>query len=144
MPLLDLTEEQIASALAGMETELLALLEQEGVLTREVRAVLGHLGVRKLSVFANLATTEEKFEGILKKDLGIADDDGMALGIQGAALMHSWKSARERMLTREAAAFEARAQGRPRELQVPEIRSVRRAHREVHGELDDTEFPCRD
>ena len=119
MPLLDLTEEQTASALASMEIELLALLEQEGVLTREVRAMLGYLGVKKLAIFANLATTEEKFESILKKDFGVSDDDGMAVRIQGAALMHSWKSARERMLTREAAASEARAQGRPRELQVP-------------------------
>ena len=144
MPLMQLNEEQKATALGGMETELQALLEEDGVINREVRSVLGHLGVKKLTIFANLATTEAKFETVLERDLGLKEDEGMATRIQSAALMHAWKSARERLLSRETAASEARAQGRPRELQVPEVRSVRRAHKEIYEELDDTEFPCRD
>ena len=112
MPLTQLNEEQKATALGGMETE-------DGVINRDVRSVLGHLGVKKLTIFANLATTEAKFETVLERDLGLKEDEGMATRIQSAALMHAWKSARERLLSRETAASEARAQGRPRELQVP-------------------------
>ncbi len=143
MPLQVISAEEHQAGLASLEPEFLALLEAKQA-PLEVRALLGHLGVTRLSTFAHLEATEEAVRTMLTKDLGLDPSEGMKARIQMAAMVEAWKTARQRIQVADEAAAEARAQGRPRDLMAPQAQSLRRAHSAVYGKLEDEDWPSRD
>ncbi len=143
MPLIAITAEESQAGLASLEPEFLALLETKQA-PLEVRALLGHLGVTRLSTFAHLEASEEAVRRMLTNDLGLDPADGMKTRISMAAMVEVWKTARQRVQVADEAAAEARAQGRPRDLMAPQAQSLRRAHSTIDGKLEDEEWPSRD
>ncbi len=143
MPLTIITADESQAGLAALEPEFLALLESKQAPV-EIRALLGHLGVTRLSTFAHLEASEEAVCTMLTKDLGLDPTEGMRTRIHMASMVEVWKTARQRVQIAEETAAEARAQGRPRELMAPQAQSLRRAHSAVYGKLEDEEWPSRD
>ncbi len=143
MPLTVITEEEGQAGLAALEPEFLALLESKQA-PLEIRSLLGHLGVTRLSTYAHLEASEEAVRSMLAKDLGLDPADGMKARIHMAAMVEVWKTARQRVQVADEAAAEARAQGRPRDLMAPQAQSLRRAHSAVYGKLEDEEWPARE
>ncbi len=143
MPLFNLTPEQQTAGLNVLEPEFLALLESKKV-RMEVRAVAGHLGLVRLATFAHLETDEMKFRELLKEEFGLDGGEGMRARIDIAALVESWRTARQRIQVADEAAAEARAHGRPLEVMAPQANSLRKAHGLQYGKVEDSEFPSRD
>jgi hypothetical protein len=133
MPLLVISEVQAEAGLKRMSDELMFLL-----------AAWGHLGVTKLSTFANLEANEEGFRKMLADDMGLVSSEGMAVRITIASLIGAWQAAKQRLKTAEETAAEARATGQLPNLPKPTVLSIRRSHEIEHGELDDREFPSKD
>ncbi len=143
MPLTVITEEQQRNGVTSLEPEFLALLEAKQV-PIEVRGLLGHLGVTRLTTYAHLEAEETRVRDMLRADLGLDSADGMQSRIIIASMVEAWKTARQRVRVADEAAAEARAQERPRELMAPQAHSLRRSHALVYGELEDEEWPGRD
>ncbi len=143
MPLLAITDVEAAEGVKALDHEWLAVLEEKRV-PNDVRAVLGHIGITRMPIFANLESSEDNMRAMLKKDLGLDPEDGIKVRITIAALVETWRAARQRVQAADEAAAEARVQGRPKELAVPQAHSIRRSHALVHGKLEDWEFPSRD
>ncbi len=143
MPLMTISADEHQAGIAALEPEFLALLESKQA-PLEIRALLGHMGVTRLSTFAHLEASEEAVRTMLTKDLGLDPSEGMKMRIHMAAMVEVWKAARQRVQVAEETAAEARAQGRPRELMAPQAQSLRRAHSNVYGKLEDEEWPSRD
>ncbi len=141
MPLLELTEEQAKTALASMADALDSLLI-ENEIPKEVRAVLGHIGVRRLNNMANYESNEEAFRDAIAKDLGIVVTEAQGR-ILVSNLIECWKSSRNRLKTRDDEAAVARAQGRPAPLPEDLFISMRRAWESIHGEVEDRNFPSK-
>ncbi len=143
MPVTVISLEESQAGLAALEPEFLALLETKQA-PLEIRALLGHLGVTRLSTFAHLEATEEAIRTMITNDLGLDPSEGMKARIHMAAMVEVWKTARQRVQVADETAAEARAQGRPRDLMAPQAQSLRRAHQAVYGKLEDEEWPSRD
>ncbi len=143
MPLMVISDAQAQAGLAALEPEFLSLLEAKQVPV-ELRALVGHLGVTRLTTFAHLEADEVKIREMMKVDFGLDPAEGMKARIHMASMVETWKAARQRVQVAEEAAAEARAVGKPRELMAPQASSLRRAHAAVHGKLEDEEWPCRD
>ena len=143
MPLMELNDEQTVAGLAVLEPELATLLEDKGV-RRELRAVTGHLGLGKMSVFANIESDAAEFKKLIMKEFGFTADDNLQEKIALSVYVEAWKACQERKATEQRLANEARAAGTHRELTVLEANGLRDAHARVHGELEDHEFPGRD
>ncbi len=141
MPLIEITEEQAKTALASMADALDSLLIENDV-PKEVRAVLGHIGIRRLNHMANYEGNEEAFRDAIIKDLGIVATEPQGR-ILVSNLIECWKSSRNRLKTRDDEAAVARAQGRPAPLPEDLFISMRRSWESVHGEVDDKNFPSK-
>ncbi len=141
MPLLEISEEQAKTALAAMADALDSLLIENEV-PKEVRAILGHLGVRRLNNMANYESNEEAFREAVVKDLGIVPTEAQGR-VLISNLIECWKSARNRLKTRDDEAAVARAQGRPAPLPEDLFISMRRSWESVHGEVEDRNFPSK-
>ena len=76
MPLMELNDEQMAAGLAALDPELATLLDDKGV-RRELRAVTGHHGLGKMSVFANIESDAVEFKKLIMKEFGYAADDNL-------------------------------------------------------------------
>ncbi len=143
MPLMEISDVQAQAALAALEPEFLALMEAKQVPV-ELQALIGHLGVTRLTTFAHLEADEVKIREMMKADFGLDPSEGIRARIHMASMVETWKAARQRVQVAEEAAAEARAVGKPRELMAPQASSLRRAYTTVHGKLEDEEWPCRD
>ncbi len=143
MPLTRISAEESQAGLASLEPEFLALLESKHA-PLEIRSLLGHLGVTRLSTFAHLEATEDAIRTMLTQDLGLDPSEGMKARIQMASMVEVWKTARQRIQVADEVAAEARAQGRPRDLMATQAQSLRRAHSAVYGKLEDEDWPSRD
>ncbi len=141
MPLLAISEEQAAAAIAAMNDALDSLLVANDI-PRDVRAVLGHVGVRRLPNLANYESTEERFREAMGKDLGIEPVDAGSR-ILLSNLIESWKSSRNRLKVKDDEDAVARAQGRPAPLAVDSFVAMRRAWEKLHGERTDAGFPSK-
>ncbi len=128
-------------ALQSMADALETLLI-ENEIPKDVRAVLGHLGIRRLNNLANYESTEEKFREAIMKDIDVETSDA-AGRILVSNLIECYKSSRNRLKTRDDEAAVARAQGRPAPLSEDLFVSMRRAWELVHGETDDKNFPSK-
>ncbi len=140
MPLLELTEASSAEGFASVDSDLLYLLESTSV-RKEVISVLGHLQIRRLSTFACIESSDERFRQMLQNDLGLDPSEGMPVRIDVAHLVEAWASARERVKRAADMEAEARAEGRPKELPRGTHLSMRRAYQSLHGEKRDGAFP---
>jgi hypothetical protein len=76
MPVTVISLEESQAGLAALEPEFLALLETKQA-PLEIRALLGHLGVTRLSTFAHLEATEEAIRTMITNDLGLDPSEGM-------------------------------------------------------------------
>ncbi len=141
MPLLVITEDQIAEALANMADSLDSLLVTNGI-PKEVRAVLGHIGVHRLPNLANYESTEDRFRDAMAKDIGLEAVDAKSR-ILLSNLIESWKSARNRLKTKDDEDSIARAQGRPAPMDDTAFTSMRRTWERAHEEKEDGCFPSR-
>ncbi len=141
MPLMELSDEQAGAALLSLADALDSLLIQNDV-PKTVRAVLGHIGVRRLNNLANYESSEEKFRDAIQKDIGVEANDA-AGRILLSNLIECWKSARNRLKTKDDEAALARAQGRPAPLAEDLFVSMRRSWETLHGEADDKCFPSK-
>ncbi len=141
MPLLVITEDQIAEALANMADSLESLLVTNGI-PKEVRAVLGHIGVHRLPNLANYESTEDRFRDAMAKDIGLEAVDAKSR-ILLSNLIESWKSARNRLKTKDDEDSIARAQGRPAPMDDTAFTSMRRTWERAHEEKEDGCFPSR-
>ncbi len=143
MPLIALNEDQRAAGIASMHPELVSLLTDKEV-EAEMRALLGHLGFRRTTTFANYASTEETFRQQITGDLGITPEDPLLVRLQISNLIEAWRTARGRNQALDTAAAEARAAGRARDVPQDEAIGMREAHERAYEELEDHEFPSRD
>ncbi len=139
MPMLTITEEESVAALASMNDALDSLLVNNDV-PKDVRAVLGHIGVRKMPNLANYEPTEDRFREALAKDIGLESVDASSR-ILISNLIECWKSARNRLKTKDDEDAVARAQGRPAPLASDAFVAMRRTWETVHGERTDATFP---
>ncbi len=140
MPLLELTEVERAEGFASIDSDLLYLLENTAV-RKSIISVLGHLQIRRLSTFACLESSDERFRQMLQSDLGLDPSEGMPVRIDVAHLVEAWTGARERVKRAADMESEARAEGRPKELLRGTHLSMRRAYQSLHGEKRDGAFP---
>ncbi len=124
MPLITISEDQATAAMAAMNDALDSLLVTNDI-PRDVRAVLGHVGVRRLPNLANYESTEERFREAMGKDLGLEAVDASSR-ILLSNLIECWKSARNRLKTKDDEDAVARAQGRPAPLAVDSFVAMRR------------------
>ncbi len=141
MPMMTISEEQTSAALAAMNDALDSLLVNNDV-PKEVRAVLGHIGVRKMPNLANYEATEDRFREALAKDIGLEAVDANSR-ILISNLIECWKSARNRLKTKDDEDAVARAQGRPAPLASDAFVAMRRAWEAAHGERTDASFPSK-
>ncbi len=141
MPMITITEEETVEALRSMADSLDSLLITNNV-PKEVRAVLGHVGVQRLPNLANYESTEERFREALAKDLGLEAVDAKSR-ILIYNLIESWKSARNRLKTRDDEDAMARAQGRPAPMDDTTFTNMRRTWERAHQEKEDYGFPSR-
>ncbi len=141
MPLLAISEEQAKLALESM-ADVLETLLIENEIPKDVRAVLGHLGIRRLNNLANYESSEEKFRDAIMKDIGVEAIDA-AGRILVSNLIECYKTSRNRLKTRDDEAAVARAQGRPAPLGEDLFVSMRRSWESVHGEVEDKNFPSK-
>ncbi len=141
MPMMTITEEEATAALASMNDALDSLLVNNDV-PKNVRAVLGHVGVRKMPNLANYEPTEDRFREALAKDLGLEAVDASSR-ILISNLIECWKSARNRLKTKDDEDAVARAQGRPAPLASDAFVAMRRAWEAAHGERTDASFPSK-
>ncbi len=91
---------------------------------------------------ANYESNEDKFRDAITKDIGVEATDA-AGRILVSNLLECFKSARNRLKTRDDEAAVARAQGRPAPLGDDLFISMRRSWESVHGEVDDKNFPSK-
>ncbi len=141
MPMMEITEEQAAAALATMHDALDSLLINNDI-PKGVRAVLGHIGVRRLPNLANYESTEDKFREAMANDVGLQATDAPSR-ILLSNLIECWKSARNRLKTKDDEDAVARAQGRPAPLSSDAFVAMRRAWEAIHGEKTDVGFPSK-
>ncbi len=136
MPLMQINDAQAQAGLAALEPEFLALMEAKQVPV-ELRALIGHLGVTRMTTFAHLEADEVKVRDMMKVDFGLDPSEGMRARIHMAAMVETWKAARQRVQVADEAAAEARAVGKPRELMAPQSElptpRVRLGPRQVGG-----------
>ncbi len=141
MPMLQITAEQATEGLNGMADALDSLLIANDI-PKEVRAVLGHVGMRRLPNLANYESTEDKFREALQRDVGLEATDAKGR-ILLSNLIEAWTSARNRLRAKDDEDAIARAQGRPAPLDDPQFVSMRRGWERLHGEREDVNFPSK-
>ena len=78
---------------------------------RELRALLGHFGITRISVFAKIEGSEEAVREWLAEDLGLKKTDGMETKIKIARVLDAWEAARDRVAKQSSLESEARAGG---------------------------------
>ncbi len=143
MPLKVITEEQAAAGLASLTEELAFLLESKRV-DKQTRALLGHLGMDTVEVFAHSFQGVDDLRKALKKDFELDIDDSLADKRVAALLIGVWQAAAKRLSQRDEAEAVARVEGRPLELGKMDHLSLRRAHEREHGKVQDSIFPSQD
>ncbi len=109
---------------------------------KNLRAVLGHIGIRRLNNLANYESSEERFREAMGKDIGLEPTDAPSR-IMLSNLLECWKSSRNRLKSKDDEAATARAQGRPAPLDEDTFVSMRRGWELLHGEVDDKYFPSK-
>ncbi len=124
MPMTVITEAEAQEGLNAMTDALESLLILNDV-PKDVRALLGHVGMRRLPNLANYEASEERFREAMGRDLGIEPTDARSR-ILLSNLIESWKSARNRLKAKDDEDAIARAQGRPAPLDGVEYVSMRR------------------
>ncbi len=62
--------------------------------------------------------------------------------VRASRVINAWRASRERIKKQTELDAEARAEGRAREMPRPTQISLRKAYEEIHGEVDDSEFPA--
>ncbi len=140
MALVAITEEEQANGLKALSAELRYLFEEKSV-DKEVMALLGHFGIVDGETFAAIASDETSLRKMLKDDLGLDAEGGIAVRVRASKVINSWRASRERIKRQTEMDAEARAEGRAREMPRPTQISLRRAYEELHGEVDDSQFP---
>ncbi len=141
MPLLEITEAQATEALSNMADALDSLFISNDI-PKNVRAVLGHIGMKRLNNLANYESSEERFREAMNNDIGLQATDAPSRVLL-SNLLECWKSARNRLKTKDDEAAVARAQGRPAPLDEDSFISMRRGWESVHGEVEDKYFPSK-
>ena len=143
MPLLIISDVEKAQGMANLDSELRFMLEEKKI-SNDVMSLIGHLGISDMSTLAHIEESEAKFRDMIKTEMGIGSDDGMAARVQVAKLIDVWHAARERNAAKNAEATAARVEGRPRDSLAHSFVSVRRQYQETHGKFLDTHFPSKD
>ncbi len=141
MPMTVISEAEAQAGLNAMTDALESLLILNDV-PKDVRALLGHVGMRRLPNLANYEASEERFREAMGRDLGIEPTDARNR-ILLSNLIESWKSARNRLKAKDDEDAVARAQGRPAPLDGVEYISMRRVWERSHGEKEDRNFPSK-
>ena len=97
MPLIAMTEEQLAAGLVALRPNLRYLLDDRGVPESNSGRV-GHLGIMRMNVFANIEADDRKVGEWLESDVGLAGGDGAQQRVQVALVLDAWEAANDRIV----------------------------------------------
>ena len=142
MPLLEINIEQKEHGLAMLETDFKFMLSERAIPT-EVQAVLGHVGITSVQLFADLETTKEELRKTLASAVGVNGEEDFQAKLTMSRLLGLWGAAHKRVEARDSEEANARAEGRTRVLPVSTFTQMPRSFESVHGKFDDREYPCR-
>ncbi len=143
MPLKELSEEEVVAGLKALKDDIAFLLEEKRI-EKNVRALMGHLGMDSLEVYSHSFTSESELRESLKTDFGIDPTEGLPMKRTAALLVGVWHTSKTRVKSRDDADAEARIEGRPRELAKVDHIGLRRAYEAIHEEIDDAVFPSQE
>ena len=143
MALAAITQEQITEGSKQLDDDFAYLLETKGV-SSKLRGAFGHLGVKKINIFARLASSDEKFREMLVKRFGLDETASMEDTVQVALLVDVWESARDRILKQTALESQAAAEGLPPVLPKGQNMSMRRSYEAAFDEVDEDVYPAKD
>ena len=135
MPIV-LNQQQSEAALASGSSELKHLLAREGV-SANIRAVFYYVGATTLAKFAVLCRDENDVRKVMKDELGIDDQAGLAERGQIAGVLAAWNDARTRATEAAKVQGEFDAKRMTKPLLGNEYSSMRRAFEAVYGKIED-------
>ncbi len=139
MPVVERSEEAMETIIQNMAPRLVYLLEERRV-PRAVIAAIGHDEMLTIAQFAKAGRNEDGFYAWLEEDLGIKVSDQGGRSLQ-ARLADARDAAARHKEEAEAVDSKTRAMGLKPELQKGEQIELRRRYRELHGDIDDDEYP---
>ena len=141
MPLVVLNAVDAAGVLACLDHDLKFLLNEAEV-PADVQAAIAHARVRKLGVFAKLASTEDAMRQWISDDLGLPADNAAAR-VTHAALLDVWETARDRVTVQRRVDNEARASGMHKQMHRSSHLALRRKLFSITGDVPDHLLPSR-
>jgi hypothetical protein len=142
MPLVNLTAPEKLAANEGVESDLKWLLGSHDV-DEDTQTALYHFKVKKMKMFAGMATDERDLRDVLKDQLNLDPATDFDDRLKVALIVIAWRAANTYVKKEEERTAEARSSHLPKEITTVDHKMMRTAFEALHGKLQKWEVPSK-
>jgi hypothetical protein len=137
-----LTPDEETAAMEAGSSELKFLFGKENI-DRAYQAKFFHVGILSVAKFGSLVRDQDELRRILKEDIGLDADAGLASRVQVASFICAYRNALTR--TEEVAKYEGEQEARqmPKSLPQSEFLAMKNAYEAKWWKMEDVDIPAR-